>query len=922
MASPAPDASAPSPKPEGSAPAEETTKLNGHASLADKSPAEASKPDAPESTKSLINGSSTPSAVKDDALVNGAGANDVPPTGEVTVDKADSPKPEGKAEETKDDALAEVKGPESPVAAASTSTEEIKDGATKEVASDSSVKSPPLGPSEDVDMIDAALTAAEPEPKKADVAKDTSKEDVQKAQEPKPDIEMVDETEDEPASTEKSDAAALPISEVDLQPASLSQLAIDSTEPVTSPAAPSVDVSMAEVMSAKVSREREDDIGDEPAPKRARTEPKDDESAMPMSTPPAASDDPTLASIPQWSDAEVNARSITPFQRREIRRIIDRIKKTKAGGHFRDAVVKLWPGLRDAYLEKIDKPMDLGELNRNLKEPSSSYPTYGDFRQDLALIFENAWTFNGPAHDVTRAAWTATRALWVESLAIQPEEPQKPKSVPKAKPLRESRIAALVEPTPRRQSTGPASSPAVEAPEPKAKPPPIVRDTADDVARRASLGDIDRPKRTVRAPKPKDIDYSTKASRKKLKPELQFAEEVLGELTHTKHVGINGWFLDAVDAEGLNIPNYYSVIKKPMDLGKVSRMLANGEISSLKEFDKNVRLIFGNCYQFNGAPETNPVSALAKQLEDLYVAQMKGKDAWLARHAKANAPTASASNASDDDEDAEDEGDGGPTEAELLAKVKGCEARLQNESRTLNSYFIVDNPDQNQIDVQQIVVKAMQDAVLTAKQELAQFRQKQEKVGKKGGKPTKTKAVGGAASRKSGGALPGKKPAKKASQKKILSAADKDAIAAAINDLEYPHLEKAIDIIKKDTDQEENNDGELELDIDQLSPEALLKLWELLRKVLPGFGRDAAASRPSPEVKREPKQSSKAAPKSNKKNKPMTAQEQEARISQLKGLQKLYQGGDREDDEAQSAYVAQAPTPTAESSEDSDSEEE
>lgn len=119
---------------------------------------------------------------------------------------------------------------------------------------------------------------------------------------------------------------------------------------------------------------------------------------------------------------------------------------------------------------------------------------------------------------------------------------------------------------------------------------------------------------------------------------------------------------------------------------------------------------------------------------------------------------------------------------------------------------------------------------------------------------------------------------------------------------------------------QENNDGELELDIDQLSNEALLKLWELCKKALPGFGKGSDPPA-SPEVQRSTPKQSKSAPGGKpKKNKPMSAREQEERIAQLRGLRDLYRPGNEPGDQ----QVYQAPTPTAESSDedDSDSEEE
>jgi bromodomain-containing factor 1 len=118
---------------------------------------------------------------------------------------------------------------------------------------------------------------------------------------------------------------------------------------------------------------------------------------------------------------------------------------------------------------------------------------------------------------------------------------------------------------------------------------------------------------------------------------------------------------------------------------------------------------------------------------------------------------------------------------------------------------------------------------------------------------------------------------------------------------------------------QENNAGELELDIDQLSMEALLKLWELCKRVLPGFGKDLSGPAPSPEMPRSaPPKQSKSAGKP-KKNKPMSAREQEDRIAQLRGLSKMYKSNPEGND---GSSVVQAPTPNAESSDDSDSEEE
>lgn len=668
---------------------------------------------------------------------------------------------------------------------------------------------PSASASDDVDMTDAAPVQDKPQDDKP--APEKESEEVEMSEKPSSASEKVNGTDKTPPS---SNDTALPTSEVDLQPASLSQLAIESHEAEPAVPKPSIEVAMEDAPGAvKVAREREDDITDEPAPKRAKTEPNSEEPAPSVSVPkaetaPAESasqqTESPFASLNRWNDKELIRQTLTPFQRREFRKVLGRVKKTKSGGHFRDSVQKLWPSLAQSYLAKIEKPTDLSEIDRTLRDLNGAYVTVGDFQADLLLMYNNTRDFNGELHEVTGAAFNAIRGVWEDIAHIPQEEPAKPKPAPKPKIPRGPRTITHGDPVIRKQSAGPSASPTVGSPAPR--PAPVASDNAAQVRRISNAADGDRPKRTVRAPKPKDIDYSTKPSRKKLKPELQFSEEVLSDLMHPKNKNLNSWFMEAVDAEGLNIPHYYSLIKKPMDLGKVSRMLANGEITSLKEFDKNVMLIFNNCYAFNGNVEQgNPVSYLASQLEAHYKSLMKTKDSWLAKHAKANAPPA-ASHASDEEEeefDAEGEEATANPGVDPSKEVRELEVKLREESEKLTDLFAGDSPNQSLITVQQGILSMIQEALLKAKQNLSDYRQKHDKPAKKMSKPGKPKPTSSASRKPSGHPAHPKKSGgtKKAAPKKNLTAADKDTIANAINDLEYPYLDRAIDIIKRDTGQ-------------------------------------------------------------------------------------------------------------------------
>ena len=59
-------------------------------------------------------------------------------------------------------------------------------------------------------------------------------------------------------------------------------------------------------------------------------------------------------------------------------------------------------------------------------------------------------------------------------------------------------------------------------------------------------------------------------------------------------------FHKPVDPIELNVPNYYEIIKKPMDFSTVKKKLNNYSYTNLKEFNDDMTLIFNNCFLYNG----------------------------------------------------------------------------------------------------------------------------------------------------------------------------------------------------------------------------------------------------------------------------------------------------------------------------------
>ncbi|KAF7838199.1 transcription factor GTE10-like [Senna tora] len=83
-----------------------------------------------------------------------------------------------------------------------------------------------------------------------------------------------------------------------------------------------------------------------------------------------------------------------------------------------------------------------------------------------------------------------------------------------------------------------------------------------------------------------------------------------------------GWVFNApVDVVKLNIPDYFTVIKEPMDLGTVKSRITSGEYSSPLDFAADVRLTFSNAMTYN--PPGNDVHVMAESLSKYFEMRWK-----------------------------------------------------------------------------------------------------------------------------------------------------------------------------------------------------------------------------------------------------------------------------------------------------------
>lgn len=63
-----------------------------------------------------------------------------------------------------------------------------------------------------------------------------------------------------------------------------------------------------------------------------------------------------------------------------------------------------------------------------------------------------------------------------------------------------------------------------------------------------------------------------------------------------------------------NVPDYFNVVKNPMDFGTIKQRLNTNYYHRMQEFLDDMQLVFDNCTKFNG--EDNTVGKISKLVRD------------------------------------------------------------------------------------------------------------------------------------------------------------------------------------------------------------------------------------------------------------------------------------------------------------------
>ncbi|KAJ3106186.1 hypothetical protein HK100_003763 [Physocladia obscura] len=326
--------------------------------------------------------------------------------------------------------------------------------------------------------------------------------------------------------------------------------------------------------------------------------------------------------------------ALDKLQLKHCSRILSRAKRLKDATIFLHPVDPIKLNI-PTYFSVIKHPMDLSTIQKKLE--SASYVTAHAFIDDVNLMFQNCWDFNGKDSIVGKMAQNLQN-YFAKQLQDMPST--------------------------------------VEAATQRSRPPPGY-----------AYQHLDRPKREIQPPPRLDsMNATRKQISKQSLTELKYANTIVRDLMKPKYYSYAFPFLSPVDHVRLNIPSYPQIIKHPMDFGTILKKLDSQLYSSGAEFEADARLVFRNCYTFN-APGSE-VYEMGRKLEQVF--ELKWRDKPLVAQSassksgrlgsSASAFAGSTSIADDSDSSSEEE------QAEDLNKMQENLLKLMQEVTKLAAH--------------------------------------------------------------------------------------------------------------------------------------------------------------------------------------------------------------------------------------------
>ncbi len=532
-------------------------------------------------------------------------------------------------------------------------------------------------------------------------------------------------------------------------------------------------------------------------------------------------------STPSNDDKKLNDSVLEPkenpteqlprHQQRSIVQTIKAVKRLKDAGPFVHPVdiVKLNIPL---YPTIVTNPIDLTTMEK--KAQDNEYFSPDEVISDFQLLVDNCIKFNGVESQISTMARNIQANFERHMAQIPPRELPPPPIKTKQKAI--SPLSnGLIRRSARTLTDSTIITVPVSSPTSKGADPSSMSHSQSNSISKTPKVKSERPKREIHPPK-RDLTYSKPRPRNsKLVAELKYCNIIIKELTSKKHDSYSFPFLVPVDPVAAEAPNYFDVIKHPMDLGTINNKLTNGEYNTAEEFEDDVRLVFTNCYAFN--PEGTPVNEMGKKLEAVFNKKLTEKPVFQDR----KTPT---------------------IEYEEGGEVDGDSETEDSEDET---YETVTNP----------AIEFLEKQLIRMKSDLLQLKKKQYEQDKKLRRKLHDKKRNSVAN--------GRRKSSKVNSVEIhITYKMKEEISEKIQEVSEDKMERCINIIRQslhDLDPSE----EIELDFDSLDDRTIMKLYKFLKcgdTKVPKGPRKSVADNDN---------------KGKRKSKALTEAEQNSQIKQL-----------------------------------------
>ncbi|CBY19338.1 unnamed protein product [Oikopleura dioica] len=301
------------------------------------------------------------------------------------------------------------------------------------------------------------------------------------------------------------------------------------------------------------------------------------------------------------------------FIRKEI---LVKVQKHQHSWPFQKPVDPVALALPD-YYEVVKKPMDLSTIKK--KFDTYQYNSGAEALSDFEVMFSNCYLYNKPTDDVTlmcQAVESAFKDL-VKRMNSDPTLRSElevnleinitlPTKVKKSKPGKKQRPPA-----------------AKKEPAEKAEASEEVTSRLGSSNSSSNSRENFHKRRGVKRPSgtPVDTDGSICSEPENKKPKkrrrwLSGAKGAIDALFAPEYQSVSYLFYEPVDYKKLKLPDYPKIITHPMDMGTVRQKLVDGKYSDPMEVQKDMELMFHNCYRYN--PPSNSVVKAAKKLDTIF----------------------------------------------------------------------------------------------------------------------------------------------------------------------------------------------------------------------------------------------------------------------------------------------------------------